>query len=157
MDVYCLSCVRFEQINQRLTTCLKVKVKSEQIQHIQKPLHAYVSMQQLSAIRDPPPPYTFESLCLTVLSDYQTDRTVTDNRKQEGECEHCVLRLCRYQHRQNKSPASNGSAKQKNVSADSDIWKMPNIDQYIGLGDLSVDHYILADIISTKHIFETPF
>ncbi len=34
---------------------------------------------------------------------------------------------------------------------------MPNIDQYIGLGDLSVDHYILADIISTEHIFETPF
>ncbi len=105
----------------------------------------------------PPPPYTFEFLCLTVLSDYQTDRTVNDNSKQEGECEHCVLRLCRYQRCQNKSPASNGSAKQKNVSADSDIWKMPNIDQYIGLGDLSVDHYILADIISTKHIFETPF
>ncbi len=32
--------------------------------------------------------------------------------------------------RQNKSPASNAAAKQKNVSADADIKKMPNIGQF---------------------------
>ncbi len=66
------------------------------------------------------------------------DRTVNNNSEQEGECEHCVLRLCRSQHRQNKSPSSNASAKQENLSADADIWKMPNIGRYIGLGD--IDH-----------------
>ncbi len=60
--------------------------------------------------------------------------------EQKGECECCVLRRCLYQRCQNKSPASNISVKQKNLSADADIWKMPNIGRYIGLGDISVDH-----------------
>ncbi len=33
----------------------------------------------------------------------------------------------------------NTSAKQKNVSDDGNIWKMPDIGQYIGLDDISVD------------------
>ncbi len=41
------------------------------------------------------------------------DRTVTDDSDQEGECEHCVLRRCRSQHHQNKSPALNTLAKQE--------------------------------------------
>ncbi len=74
-----------------------------------------------------------------------TYSTFKDDIEQEGECEHCVLRRCRSQshqnksmlRRHNKSPASNI---QENLSADADIWKMPNIGQYIGLGDISVDH-----------------
>ena len=57
------------------------------------------------------------------------DRTVNNDSKQEGECEHCVLRRCRSQHHQNKCPvhrqnkscASNTSAKQENLSADAII------------------------------------
>ncbi len=68
------------------------------------------------------------------------DRTVNDSELVEGECERCALRRCRSQHRQNKSPASKTSTKQKNLSADADIWKMPDIGQYIGRDYISVDH-----------------
>lgn len=42
---------------------------------------------------------------------------------------------------QNKSLASNTSAKQKNELADVDILKKLNIVQYNGRGDISVDYY----------------
>ncbi len=58
------------------------------------------------------------------------DRTGNDDREQEEERKHC--RRCLSQRRQNKSPISNALAKQKNLSADTDIWKMPNIGRYIG-------------------------
>ncbi len=52
----------------------------------------------------------------------------------QGECESCVLRRCRSQRRQNKSPASNASAKQEKL-----------IDRYIGRPLAETEMIIVMD------------
>ncbi len=58
--------------------------------------------------------------------------------------------------RQNKSPASKTSTKQKNLSSDADIWKMPDIGQYIGrpLNTLEfIDTFLFLEVAYSTNIF----
>ncbi len=59
--------------------------------------------------------------------------------------------------------ASKASAKPKNLSADADIWKMPNIGRYIGrplLIDIYTHFYLIAinlQLCAWKHYIQFAF